>query len=434
MQFGLYSKFWSGNPFIHTVEQISEHSFIPSASDVRIELSRLMNTANIHGVKTFILSLGHAQASLLEGQEEEILGPEFIPDIVFDHLPRTRKEYRRVVLGAGRCFKRLGQLAGRSESMHVTKRHIWSACFGRSLVHTLSLERVIRDHDVLILGETGTGKELVSQAILEGLPGGANGERAAGASINAAALPSTLIESELFGHVRGAFTGAHESREGRIRSAHGGSLFLDEVGDLPTTTQVKLLRVIETNIVQPVGSDESFTVDVRYVAATHKDLERMVREKSFRQDLYERLAGKVIRLPPLRQRTEDIVDIGHQFLSNLNLGEPMERERLRAMAWLKSREAHAYEWPGNVRELQNVLRNLILGLDAGLRSDEPKGSMEPAHSNSIPEQIARGRWPVDKLRGWYAQVALESHKGNLSAAARTLAVDRNTLKRWLRSV
>ena len=332
-----YLQFWCGNPFIHTVEDVLEYSYLPSSSDVRSELSRLMNAADVRKIKTFILALGHAQASLLTDQDGQILGPKLVPDIVFEHLPRTRKQYQRVALGAGRCFKRLAQLAGKSNAMHATKKHIWSACFGGSLVHTLSLERVIRDHDVLILGETGTGKELVSQAILEGLPGGVNGERAAGASINAAALPSTLIESELFGHVRGAFTGAHESREGRIRSAHGGCLFLDEVGDLPTTTQVKLLRVIETNIVQPVGSDESFTVDVRYVAATHKDLERMVREKSFRQDLYERLAGKVIRLPPLRERTEDIIDIGHQFLSNLNLGEPMERERLRAMAWLQSR-------------------------------------------------------------------------------------------------
>jgi len=248
--------------------------------------------------------------------------------------------------------------------MNRVRRDTWAACFGESLRSALELERVIRDHDVLLFGETGTGKEAIARAIQLATPGPADGSAAPMAAINAAAVPDTLVESALFGHVKGAFTGAQETRTGWLRKASGGSFFLDEVGDLPSPTQVKLLRVMETNEVFPLGSDISEIVDVRYIAATHKDLETRVDRNEFRRDLFQRMAGNVIRMPPLRDRPEDMIEIGTAFIARY-LGDASVDHSRRIEAWLHSDGAVGYSWPGNVRELQNALRNMMLGLDAG---------------------------------------------------------------------
>ncbi|HLU64866.1 MAG TPA: sigma 54-interacting transcriptional regulator, partial [Kofleriaceae bacterium] len=186
------------------------------------------------------LAVAHAQTQA--GLEPaRLLDEAVLPRSIARRLPHPRGDYVRVAAAAGRCERVLARVRGTSDAIQRARRSAWAACFGDSLRHLLELERVIRDHDLLLLGETGTGKELFAAAMQEGTPGGPDGGPAPRASINAAAIPETLVESELFGHVKGAFTGATDSRTGRLRSADGGCLFLDEVGDLPPHTQVKLL-------------------------------------------------------------------------------------------------------------------------------------------------------------------------------------------------
>ena len=218
------------------------------------------------------------------------------------------------------------------------------------------LERLTQaDVPVLIQGETGTGKELVARALHE--HGRRRGKRFV--AVNCAAVPANLLESELFGHQKGAFTGAIADRPGQFVVADGGTLFLDEIGDMPHDMQAKLLRALQEGEVRPVGSNRTQKVDVRVVAASHKDLTALVREGRFRQDLYYRLNVVAIELPPLRQRGADLPLLIRAFLERLarQQGRPVPELSERALAALV-----AHRWPGNVRELENELsRALALG-------------------------------------------------------------------------
>jgi DNA-binding NtrC family response regulator len=299
-------------------------------------------------------------------------------------------------------------------------------------MHALTLGKVIEDHDVLILGETGTGKEAIAYALQEGAIGPEDGTAAPRSALNAAAVPETLVESELFGHVKGAFTGASETRKGRIRSAHRGCFFLDEVGDLMPTTQVKLLRVMETNEVHPLGSDEGHEAVCRYVAATHRDLERMVEEGDYRRDLYQRLAGNVIRLPPLRDRPEDIPEIGRDFVQRFLPEGQLPETRTRLFDWLESREAQRHSWPGNVRGLQNALRNLLLGLPAGI--DGTLAPLAETDSEALPVAMRECVATLTDVEDWYLARVLEHTGNNLAQTARILGVDRTTVRRRARNL
>jgi transcriptional regulator of acetoin/glycerol metabolism len=412
-----------GNPFVLDSAERAAAEHALAALDVPQLKKDLVATDATERAKLLALAVGHAQACR---GDAEVLAPAIVPPGVARKLPRKLSDYRRVALAAGRAFAQLSAIRGSSLLLRHTRRDTWAACFGDSLRHVLELEPVIRDHDVLILGETGTGKESFARAIQLATPGGADGGPAPSGAINAAAIPDTLVESELFGHVKGAFTGASETRAGRLRTAHGGSFFLDEVGDLPTTTQVKLLRVIETDEVFPVGSDTPAPADVRYIAATHKDLEEMVRANAFRRDLFERLAGNVIRIPPLRDRPEDIQEIGVGFVRSY-LGEGRELGPLGD--WLSSHDARSYAWPGNVRELQNALRNLMLGLTPRLGSDVGGGSTEELRD--VPPAIRSRAATMDAVQQWYVRAVLEEQRGNVTQAARVLGVDRSTIRRRL---
>ena len=213
-----------------------------------------------------------------------------------------------------------------------------------------------RSTTVLIEGETGTGKELVAQAVHRW---SARSSKPF-AVLNCAAIPESLLEAELFGHTRGAFTGAVQSRTGRIEAANGGTLFLDEIGEMPLALQAKMLRFLESGELQRVGENDVVRVDVRVVAATHQDLERRVQEGAFRLDLYHRLAVFVIDVPPLRQRREDIPLLAEHFLAELGKSAPRKRMSAEFLAGLME-----FDWPGNVRELAHVLeRAVILSDDA----------------------------------------------------------------------
>jgi len=205
---------------------------------------------------------------------------------------------------------------------------------------------------VLITGESGTGKELVARAIHE------NSSRAKAPfiTINCGAFPETLLESELFGYMKGAFTGANENRRGLFQAAHGGTIFMDEIGNMSVTMQVKLYRVLQEGKVRPVGSTEEVDVDVRVIAATNKDLEKEIAEERFREDLYYRLSVIPIHLPPLRERREDIPLLVREFLGRFakSMGKKIEGIEPEAM-----RRMEVYDWPGNVRELENTIERAV---------------------------------------------------------------------------
>ncbi len=418
---------WAANPFHTSSERDREKARKALlGGSIAAELSRRVRRTDLVAAKNLILAVGHAQACAPNAKASDLLRPEHLPASVLRELPRKRGEYVRVVAAAGRAYQALQRILGNSPAMCKLRAEIWGACFGQSLLHTLELEQVIRDHDVLILGETGTGKEAVAQVFLQATPGALNGKPAPQSALNAAAIPETLVESELFGHGKGAFTGATETRLGRLRAAAGGAFFLDEVGDLPRTTQVKLLRVMETNEVYPLGIDTPSQADVRYIAATHKDLYGMVERGEFRRDLYGRLAGITIKVPPLRERPEDIEEIGLGFIRSYT-GGTKAFDSAPVRKWLRAAEARNYPWPGNVRELQNALRNLLLGLPPGLSAPE----VSLPENGSVPAAILRGETTLELAQEWYVGKVLANAGHNLTQAAQTLGVNRSTLRRRL---
>jgi len=205
-----------------------------------------------------------------------------------------------------------------------------------------------------VTGESGSGKELVARELHRLGPGG---EKSPFVPINSAALPEQLIESELFGHERGAFTGAENRRIGRFEQAHGGTIFLDEIGDMSLATQVKLLRVLQDRTIQRLGGKETIPVDVRVIAATHRDLNEAIREQQLRQDLFYRLNVFAIELPPLRDRREDIPDLVQYFLAKFASDSGMTNPSIRPEALNILQQQ---PWPGNVRELEIVIRKLLV--------------------------------------------------------------------------
>jgi two-component system, NtrC family, response regulator GlrR len=281
---------------------------------------------------------------------------------------------------------------------------------------------------VLILGETGTGKEAAAESIHE------TSERRDGpfVVVDCGAVPPQLLESELFGHVRGAFTGASSDRPGAFRAAHGGTLFLDEIGELDLELQPKLLRALERRHVKKVGASAYEPVDVRIVAATHRDLKAEVNRQRFRSDLYYRLAVVEIRLPPLRERLEDIPLLVDHLLESMGVaGQHPFAENLRDKSFLRSLAGHS--WPGNVRELRNFLERCLALREraepAGAAITQQEGG-EAAIDVSLPLRQAREQW-IAGFEQRYLQALLDRHGGNVSDAARAAGVNRGHLYRLL---
>ena len=290
------------------------------------------------------------------------------------------------------------------------------------------------DATVLVTGESGTGKELAARAIH------AESRRKGGpfVALNSSALPGELIESELFGHVKGAFTGADRDRTGVFEAANAGTLFLDEVGDLSPSAQAKLLRVIEEGRVTPVGTTASRPIDVRLVAATNRPLEELAAAGAFRPDLLYRLQVVTLRLPPLRERRADIPALAVHFIAELAARHDRPVRSLSAAA---RRALVAYDWPGNVRELRNVLERAVVLADG----DEMDVSALPARVSSgstavgpvdaalegLPYTEARER-AVEAFERSFLAAALERCGGNVSATARALGLHRQSLQKILR--
>lgn len=373
---------------------------------------KLFQTGNIEKREcTFIRkdnTILHAlkNASLLRDSTGKILGAvESVADIsVLIQKENQIAQFRRE-LNSEDSFH---GILGRSAAMQQTFDLISNAAMS--------------DAPVIILGESGTGKELVAQSIHNA------GERKDKpfVKVNCAALTETLLESELFGHVKGSFTGAFKTRQGRFELATGGDIFLDEIGDLPLSTQVKLLRVLEEKVIERVGDNRPIQVDVRIISATNRNLEELVRQGSFREDLYFRINVIPIKIPPLRKRIEDISLMVKSFFRRIQLksGKPIEGISNEAMEALLH-----YQWPGNVRELKSAFEYAFVTCNDALiyRRHLPPNIAQ--HQPCFTEQPIAKKTPKkdDETLKMELYAALKEAGGNQSGAARILGVSRVTI-------
>jgi two-component system NtrC family response regulator len=272
---------------------------------------------------------------------------------------------------------------------------------------------------VLIGGESGTGKELAARALHRW-----SGRKGSFVPVNCGAITEELMESEFFGHTKGAFTGAQKTREGLFTYANNGTLFLDEIGEMPMSMQVHLLRVLEEKVIRPVGSNRQIPVDVRIIAASNRDLEEEVEKGNFRQDLYYRLNVVNVRMPPLRERMDDIPALVQHFSQTLSSDLGVDAQTISGEDLHQMRD---YHWPGNIRELRNVIeRCLLLNLKPGQCISAEAGESSPAGSvsnSALLEDIEKN----------HILKVLESEDGNKSAAARILGVSRKTLERKVKA-
>ncbi len=362
------------------------------------------------------------KAGLFAGRMLQVIPSDFVPSVHpnvirvveldiegFPEIRALRDELVRL-----RAHSRIlgGHLVGDSEPMRALGNRL-----GRVAP---------TDLPVLIHGETGTGKELVARCVHD------SSHRASGPLIteNCGALTESVLASELFGHERGAFTGAAYAKRGLFELAHGGTLLLDEIGELSPRVQVNLLRVLQDGSLRRLGSEKLITVDVRIVAATHRDLLGMVREGTFREDLYYRLQGATLTVPPLRQRLDDLEPLVSHFLGEVDSKLKVTRE-----AWDVVR---AYAWPGNVRELRAEVLRWHVFCDRWVRLEDldPKlsASLTTPTSAAAVTELAPLADAVTRAERIAIDLALKHCQGNLSQTARTLDIDRNTLKRKIRAL
>ena len=289
---------------------------------------------------------------------------------------------------------------------------------------------------VLLMGESGTGKEVLARALHKAYAGG-DFDAKPFVSVNCPAVPESLLESELFGYRKGAFTGADQDFKGKVEQADGGSLFFDEIGDMPASIQPKLLRLLENRTFEALGSGKTEKSDIRIICATNRNLGKLVAEGRFREDLFYRINTFTIEMPPLRDRIEDIEPLSDFFLRRFSLEA---RKNLLGFSPEALRYIRAYSWPGNVRELKNVIERAVILCQAGelqgedlprelRRSCEAAGLQAGSTASDDPRSAAR---PLESAEKSLISEALNRSEGNVSAAARTLGITRNTLRYRMR--
>ncbi len=322
-----------------------------------------------------------------------------------------RSEVRRLRSEVGEARFLVGGMVGRSNALAEISDLV------KRVADTLA--------NVLVTGPSGCGKELIARALH------AESRRSAGpfVPINCAAIPDTLLESELFGVVRGAFTDAKVDRPGLLREAQGGTVFLDEIGDLPLSLQTKLLRALAEREVRPVGGTKLERFDARVVTATHHDLRKAVADGRFRADLFYRLAVIDIGVPPLRDRPEDVVPLAEHFLRRV---AARSGRSLRGFSGAALRMMEAYHWPGNVRELENAVeRAVALAREEWVSPDDLPASLAHPAAPDFLTTAAEREMTLDELTMAYVHRVLERTGNNKKRTARLLGVDRRTIQRWL---
>ncbi|MGH9786351.1 MAG: sigma-54-dependent transcriptional regulator [Terriglobia bacterium] len=360
-----------------------------------------------------------------------LMASDYSPESALEAIQQGATDFLPKPVPPDKLRERIRQIVSEVRARHRSRElereqvelSFFQGMIGRSpkMLEVFDRVRRIAPHfrTVLVTGETGTGKELVAKALHNLSP------VAAGPFVacNCSAIVETLLESELFGHVRGAFTGARQDKIGLLEYAHGGTLLLDEIGDMPLATQSKLLRVLQNQEIQRVGSPIPRKIDIRVVAATHRDLRAMVANREFRQDLYYRLSMVEIRLPPLAQRKEDLPVLARHFLDCFS-GEykkPVRDLTPRALARLA-----ACPWPGNVRELENVLGHACMmatGEQVDI-TDLPHHLSEP---DSVPAPAREEILPLEEFERLYVRRVLRSLDGNKVRAAEALKISRSKL-------
>lgn len=320
-------------------------------------------------------------------------------------------------------LKRAHYVRALEEEHRKLQKECWSRQFGEIIGNSECMQDVFAkvrkiattDVPVLITGGSGTGKELVARAIHS------SGLRAAKpfVPINCGAIPDNLLESELFGHEKGAFTGAHIQRTGRIEMAGGGTLFLDEIGELPPALQVKILRFLQDSRIERVGGREAIEVDIRVIAATNSDVKKLISEERFREDLYYRLAVVTIELPPLRERGEDKALLARAFLQKFS----NERSQVKTLSPEALEAINDYDWPGNVRELENRIRRAITFADGPAICPSDMGFGEAGGvARALDLKKAK-----EELESRFVNLAIIKHRGNISRAAEELGLSRPTV-------
>ena len=319
------------------------------------------------------------------------------------HLAQIEKENRTLASRSGKDDRVLGRMITAAPEMVKVAR---------------TIERVANTNvSVMLLGASGTGKELLARGLREA-SGRANG---AFVAINCAAIPENLLESELFGHEKGAFTGAVKTTEGKIEQAHGGTLFLDEVGDIPLPLQVKLLRFLQERVIERIGSRSSIAVDTRIVCATHQNLEAMITEGRFREDLFYRLAEIVIKIPSLKERPGDAVLLAKAFLARFakEMNPQVKGFAADALAAID-----AWPWPGNVRELENRVKRAVIMADGKLVGAADLDLAGPGEDEGQVLNLKSAREAADRK---VIRHALARSEGNISGTAKLLGISRPTL-------
>jgi two-component system response regulator HydG len=406
---------------------LAEEDFDLVLTDLRmadVDGMAILETARRKGDTEVVMITGHGSVesavdAMRAGAAHYVVKPVNLAElreVLARIVDRQRLRRRNTELEA-QLDERYGfdRIIGRSEAMQAMFR---------------TLKQVApTDVTVLITGESGTGKELVARALHQN----SRRRNAPFVALNCAALPESLLESELFGHERGSFTGATARKLGHIEYAQGGTLFLDEVGDMPVSTQVKLLRVLEAREITRVGSSVVVPVDIRVIAATNQKLPELVAQRRFREDLYFRLKVVTIELPPLRERVSDVSLLVEAFVKEL-----AERHgtHVRGVSPEVMRVLQAQRWPGNVRELRNTVENMVVtGMHEVLQvSDLPSSLRSEAGAAAAPARRAdslAGRTAAD-VEKEHIQATLESVAGNRAKAARLMGIGERTLYRKLK--
>jgi two-component system NtrC family response regulator len=387
---------------------------MPSADG--IELLRYVRDQHLETTVIIITAFGSVESAV-----------EAMKVGAYDYVTKPI-DYEALVLAVDRAMERQNLLEEvRNLRSALDQKYGFENIVGRakSLLRVLEMASRVaqRDATVLIRGETGTGKELLARAIHH------NSRRRSKpfATINCGAIPKELLEAELFGFTRGAFTGAYSPKPGKIEMADGGTLFLDEIGELPAEMQAKLLRVLQYGEIEKIGSTGHRTVDVRVIAATHRNLSAMIEDSTFREDLYYRLAVVPLDLPPLRERRDDIPELTQHLFAKLK-----ERHGQPNLRLSPSVHAHLlqYRWPGNIRELENVIERMVVlsdGVEVGGQDLPDEIRHQAPHRDSFLLELPEEGISLESLEREVLLRALDKFSWNQTQAARFLDISRRTL-------